>query len=68
MPKPEDFNPENYAIYWPAILLVFTVQMVVLIAVSIAVANHSGFATASSRDVKANVLAQTPGHDHFTER
>jgi hypothetical protein len=75
MPKPKDFNPENYHIYWPAILGVFAVQMAVLIAVSIAVASHSNFTTASSPDVKAKVLAhqQTPGDhnaviDHITER
>ena len=58
MPKPEDFNPENDHIHWPAILVVFAVQMVLLIAVSIAVANHSSFATASSQDVKAKLLTR----------
>ena len=54
MPKPEDFNPECDRIHWPAILVVFAVQMVLLIALSIAVANRSSFATASSPpDVKA---------------
>jgi len=54
MPKPEDFNPEYDRINWPAILVVFAVQMVLLIALSIAVANRSSFATASSPpDVKA---------------
>jgi hypothetical protein len=32
-------DPEN-RIYWPAIFVVFAVQMVLLIAVSIAIANH----------------------------
>ena len=27
MPTPEDFNPENSRICWPAILAVFAVQM-----------------------------------------
>jgi hypothetical protein len=45
-------EPENYRIYWPAILAVFAVQMVLLIAVSFAVANHSSVATASIPDVK----------------
>ena len=55
MPKPEDFNPEYNRINWPAILLVFAVQMVLLIALSIAVANRS-FATASSPpDVNAKL-------------
>ncbi len=50
---PEDFNSENRHICWPAILAVFAVQMIVLISVSIAVANHSSIATASSTDVEA---------------
>jgi hypothetical protein len=49
MPKPEDFDPEHNPIHWPAILAVFAVQMIVLIAGSIAVINHSS-ATASSPD------------------
>jgi hypothetical protein len=56
MPTPEDFNPENCRIYWPAILAVFAVQMTALIAISIAVANHSNSATASSPVVKAKLL------------
>jgi hypothetical protein len=47
MPKPEDFNPENLRICWPAILAVFAIQMILLSAVCIAVANHSSFVTAS---------------------
>jgi hypothetical protein len=58
MVKPEDFNPENDRIHWPVILLVFAVQMALLIAVSIAVANHSSFATASSPEVKAKLLTR----------
>ena len=53
---PEQFNSENERIWWPAILTVLAVQMVVLIALSIAVANHSSFATASSTDTKATAL------------
>jgi hypothetical protein len=56
MPTPEDFNSENYRICWPAIWVVFAVQMTVLIALSIAVAKHSSFATASSTDVKTTAL------------
>jgi hypothetical protein len=56
MLEPEEFHSENYRICWPAILAVFAVQMIVLIAVSIAVVNHSSFATASSTDVKAIAL------------
>jgi len=55
MPTPEDFNPENSRICWPAILAVFAVQMIVLITLSIAVANHSDFATASSQAFKAGL-------------
>jgi hypothetical protein len=55
MPTPEDFNPENSRICWPAILVVFAVQMIVLITLSIAVTNHSDFATASSQAVKAGL-------------
>ena len=55
MPRPEDFNSENSRICWPAILVVFAVQMIVLIALSIAVANHSSFATASSPDIKTGL-------------
>jgi hypothetical protein len=55
MPTPEDFNPENSRICWPAILAVFAVQMIALIALSIAVANHSDFAAASSQAVKAGL-------------
>jgi hypothetical protein len=53
MLEPENVNLGKYRICWPAILAVFTVQMIVLITLSIAVANHSSFATASSTDVKA---------------
>ena len=52
---PEQFNSENDRIWWPAILAVLAVQMIVLIALSIAVANHSSFATTSSTDT-ANSL------------
>jgi hypothetical protein len=52
--KPEDFDSENCRICWPTILAVFVVQMIVLITLSIAVANHSSFATASSTDVEAS--------------
>ena len=48
MLTPEDFTSKKYRIYWPAILLIFVVQIIVLIALSIAVANHSSFETASS--------------------
>jgi hypothetical protein len=55
MPTPENFNSENSCIYWPTILVVFAVQMIVVITLSIAVANHSGLATASSQAVKAGL-------------
>jgi len=53
---PKQFNSENDRIWWPAIFAVLAVQMIVLIALSLAVANHSSFATASSTDAKANAL------------
>jgi len=56
MLDPEQFNSENDRVWWPAILAVFAVQMIVLIALSIVVANHSSFATASSTDTKLNLL------------
>ena len=55
MLEPEDFNSENYRICWPAILAVFAVQMIVLITLSIAVANHSSFETASSAATKVGL-------------
>ena len=54
MLEPEDFNSENNRIGWPAILAVFAVQMIALIALSIAVANHSSITTDSSTVMKAN--------------
>jgi hypothetical protein len=48
MLDPEQFNSENDRILWPAILAVLVVQMIVLISLSIAVANHSSFMTAST--------------------
>jgi hypothetical protein len=60
MLDPEQFNSENERIWWPAILTVLTVQMIVLIALSFAVANHSSFATASLADIKANSPAVMP--------
>jgi hypothetical protein len=53
---PEEFNAEKHRLCWPAILAVFAVQMIVLIALSIAVANHSSYTTASSTDVEAKSL------------
>jgi hypothetical protein len=56
MPKPEDFDPLRHPVYWPAILTVFAVQMIFLIAVSIAVVNHPKIATASATEVDATAL------------
>ena len=47
MLQPKDFKPEIDFIPWLTILGVFAVQMAVLIAISIAVANHSSFPTAT---------------------
>lgn len=54
--EPEDFDSENYRICWPTILAMFVVQMIVLITLAIAVANHSSFAKASSTNVEAKPL------------
>jgi hypothetical protein len=50
---PETFDPENHRICWPAILAVFAVQMIAVIALTITVIDHSRFVTASSTDVEA---------------
>ena len=63
MLNPQDFNSENDRIWWPAIFVVFAVQMIVLIALSIAVANHSSFATASSTDIGAKSLNRKDLHE-----
>jgi hypothetical protein len=52
MPTPEDFDPEPNRIYWPAILVVFAVQMILLITLSVAVVNHSSSTIASSKSVE----------------
>jgi hypothetical protein len=52
MPTPEDFDPEHHPIYWPAILMVFAVQMILLIAVSVAVVKHSSLPTTTSKGVE----------------
>ena len=57
MLDPEDFNSEDYRICWPAIFAVFAVQVVALIALFIAVANHSSFATTSPTAVKSQASA-----------
>jgi hypothetical protein len=41
-------------IHWSAILVIFAVQLIVLIALSIVVANHSSFVTASSVATKVD--------------
>jgi len=48
MLTPEDFTPEKYRIHWSAILVIFAVQMIALIALTIVVAGHSSFVTAPS--------------------
>ena len=49
---PQQFDSENDRIWWPAIFAVLAIQMIVLIALSLAVANHSSFATVSSTGAK----------------
>jgi len=55
MPTPEDFSPEKVRIHWSAILVIFAVQLTALIALSIAVANHSSSVTASSAATKVGL-------------
>jgi uncharacterized integral membrane protein len=50
---PEDFSSEKYRICWPAILAVLAVQLIVLITLLFAVANHTSVVIASSTDVHA---------------
>ena len=67
MLTPEDFSPEKFRIHWPAILVIFAVQLIVLIALSIAVANHSSFVTASSVATKVGLSVvddQSDGPTH----
>ena len=61
---PEQFNSENDRIWWPAIFTVLAVQMIVLIALSIAVTNHSSFATAPT-DIKANSTLRGSPDPHW---
>jgi hypothetical protein len=49
-----EHTSENYRIYWSAILVVLTIQLVAFIALTIAVTNHSGLPTASTANAKAN--------------
>jgi hypothetical protein len=56
MPNPEDFNPTNTHISWPALLVVFAVQMFVLMTVLVAVSNHSNLTTASAPQLKERVM------------
>jgi len=55
MLTPEDFPPEKFRIRWPTILVIFAVQLAALIALSVVVANHSGFMTASSVATKVGL-------------
>jgi len=66
MLTPEDFTPEKYRIHWSAIFAVFAVQLIALIALSIAVASHSGFATASSAANKVGLSIVVDRSDGLT--
>ena len=52
MLDPKNFYAENDRIWWPAILAVLAVQIIVLISLSMAVANHSSFKTATDLRAK----------------
>jgi len=69
MLTPEDFTPEKCRIHWSTILVVFAVQLTLLIALSIAVANHSSFETASSAATKVglSVVADQSGEPLGTD-
>jgi hypothetical protein len=55
MLTPEDFTPERLRMHWYAILLIFAVQLIVLIALSI-VANHSmSSSSAASRVARVDL-------------
>jgi hypothetical protein len=41
MLTPEDFTPERLRIHWSGILLIFAIQLIALIVLSLVVANHS---------------------------
>jgi hypothetical protein len=56
MLEPADYNPENNRICWPAIFVVFAVQMIVLITLSVALVQHSTFTAASSADIQTRSL------------
>jgi hypothetical protein len=55
MLTPEDFDSKKYRIYWPGILLIFALQITGLIALSVAVINHSSFETASLAATKVGL-------------
>ncbi len=61
MLTPEDFTPEKCRIHWTTILVAFGVQLTVLVALSIAVADHSSFETAPSVKVDLSVVADQFG-------
>jgi hypothetical protein len=55
MLTPEDFTPEKFRIHWSAILTILAVQLIAVITLSIAVANHSSFVTGSSAATKVGL-------------
>ena len=55
MLTPEEFSPEKFRIHWSVILVIFAAQLIALIALSVAVANHSSFMTASSAPTKVGL-------------
>jgi hypothetical protein len=57
MLTPEDFTPEKSRIHSSAILVIFAVQLIGLIALSIAVTNHPSFMTASSAATRVGFSA-----------
>ena len=76
MLTPEN-TPEIYRIHWPAILVVLAVQLIVFIALTVAVTNHSGLAADSTANAKARLsgtqsnrpwlLLENPLHNASTD-
>jgi hypothetical protein len=56
MLTPEDFTPERLRIHWAVILLMFAIQLIVLIGLSILVSNHS-MSSPSAASKVARVVA-----------
>jgi hypothetical protein len=66
MLTPEDFTPERLRIHWLVILLIFTIQLILLIVLSLVVANHSKSSSSAVNkvaqvDARRSEAARLPG-------